>query len=44
MGAWNYGVFDDDTAYDALIDLKGSSDIIADEKLSEYCMKYWMGK
>lgn len=30
MGAWNYGVFDDDTAYDALIDLKGSSDIIAD--------------
>ena len=30
MGAWNYGVFDDDTAYDALIDLKSSSDIIAD--------------
>lgn len=30
MGAWNYGVFDDDTAYDALIDLKASSDIIAD--------------
>lgn len=30
MGAWNYGVFDDDTAYDALIDLKNSSDIIAD--------------
>ena len=22
MGAWNYGVFDDDTAYDALTDLK----------------------
>ena len=30
MGAWNYGVFDDDTAYDALDDLKASSDIIAD--------------
>lgn len=30
MGAWNYGLFDDDTAYDALIDLKASSDIIAD--------------
>lgn len=30
MGAWNYGVFDDDTAYDALDDLKESSDIIAD--------------
>lgn len=39
MGAWNYGVFDDDTAYDALTDLKNSY-----EKLSEYCMKYWMGK
>ena len=22
MGAWDYGVFDDDTAYDALDDLK----------------------
>lgn len=30
MGAWNYGVFDDDTAYDALNDLKASSDMIAD--------------
>lgn len=30
MGAWSYGVFDDDTAYDALDDLKSSSDIIAD--------------
>ncbi len=30
MGAWNYGVFDDDTACDALADLKASSDIIAD--------------
>lgn len=30
MGAWSYGVFDDDTAYDALIDLKASSDIVAD--------------
>ena len=30
MGAWNYGVFDDDTAYDALDDLKASSNIIAD--------------
>ena len=30
MGAWNYGVFDDDTACDALTDLKASSDIIAD--------------
>ena len=25
MGAWNYGVFDDDTAYDALDDLIESS-------------------
>ena len=32
MGAWNYGVFDDDTAYDALTDLKNSLDIIADMK------------
>lgn len=30
MGAWNYGVFDDDTAYDALDDLKASSNMIAD--------------
>lgn len=30
MGAWNYAVFDDDTAYDALEDLKASSEIIAD--------------
>ena len=30
MGAWNYGVFDDDTAYDALDDLKGSQEIITD--------------
>ena len=30
MGAWNYGVFDDDTAYDALDDLKASKDIIKD--------------
>ena len=29
MGAWSYGVFDDDTAYDALEDLKASSDMIA---------------
>ena len=30
MGAWNYGVFDDDTAYDALDDLKASKEIITD--------------
>lgn len=30
MGAWDYAVFDDDTAYDALEDLKASSEIIAD--------------
>lgn len=30
MGAWGYGVFDDDTAYDALEDLKASSGIAAD--------------
>lgn len=30
MGAWNYGVFDDDTAYDALSDLKASAEMIAD--------------
>ena len=30
MGAWNYGVFDDDTAYDALDELKASPEIIAD--------------
>ena len=28
MGAWDYGVFDDDTAYDALDDLKGTADIM----------------
>lgn len=39
MGAWNYGVFDDDTAYDALIDLKGSSDIIAD--MEQYLMRLY---
>ena len=30
MGAWDYGVFDDDTAYDALEDLKASVEITAD--------------
>lgn len=30
MGAWNYAVFDDDTAYDALDDLRASSEINAD--------------
>lgn len=30
MGAWNYGVFDDDTAYDALADLKVSQEIVTD--------------
>lgn len=30
MGAWNYTVFDDDTAYDALDALMASSDIVAD--------------
>ncbi|WP_195985578.1 DUF4259 domain-containing protein [Clostridium sp. D33t1_170424_F3] len=30
MGAWNYAVFDDDTAYDALDDIMASSNIIAD--------------
>ena len=30
MGAWNYAVFDDDTAYDALDDLKASAKIITD--------------
>ena len=34
MGAWNYSIFDDDTAYDALEDLKASSDIITD--MQEY--------
>lgn len=34
MGAWNYAVFDDDTAYDALDDLRASSEIIAD--MEEY--------
>lgn len=32
MGAWNYGVFDDDTAYDALDDLKGSTNIMIEMK------------
>ena len=40
MGAWNYGVFDDDTAYDALTDLKNSLDIIADmERYLQRCTK-----
>ena len=30
MGAWSYGVFGDDTAYDALDDLKASKEIIRD--------------
>lgn len=30
MGAWNYGVFDDDTAYDALDDLRTSANITSD--------------
>ncbi|MFR7590171.1 MAG: DUF4259 domain-containing protein [Longibaculum sp.] len=30
MGAWDFAVFDDDTAYDVLDDLKESSDIIKD--------------
>lgn len=30
MGAWSYGVFDDDTAYDALHDLKNSDSIVID--------------
>lgn len=30
MGAWNYGVFDDDTSYDALEDLMVSKDIMKD--------------
>lgn len=30
MGAWNYGVFDDDTAYDALEDFMASKDIMKD--------------
>lgn len=30
MGAWDYGVFDDDTAYDALDDLKESANIVID--------------
>lgn len=32
MGAWNYGVFDDDVAYDALYEFKESPDIISDMK------------
>ena len=34
MGAWDYGVFDDDAAYDALYDLMESEDIIDD--MEEY--------
>ncbi len=34
MGAWNYGVFDDDTAYDALDDLKAAEDIV--KNMEEY--------
>ena len=30
MGEWDFAVFDDDTAYDVLDDLKESSDIIKD--------------
>ncbi|MBS5111296.1 MAG: DUF4259 domain-containing protein [Coprobacillus cateniformis] len=30
MGAWDFAVFDDDTAYDVLDDLKESSDITKD--------------
>ncbi len=30
MGAWDFAVFDDDTAYDVLDDLKESSNIIKD--------------
>lgn len=30
MGAWDFAVFDDDTAYDVLDNLKESSDIIKD--------------
>ena len=30
MGAWDHGVFDDDTAYDALEDLKVSQEIVTD--------------
>lgn len=30
MGAWDYGVFDDDTAYDALDDLKAAKNIMSD--------------
>ena len=30
MGAWDFAVFDDDTAYDVLDDIKESSDIIKD--------------
>ena len=32
MGAWNYMVFDDDTAYDVLNDLRETQTIIADMK------------
>ncbi len=34
MGAWNFGVFDDDTAYDALDDLRAAEDIL--KKMEEY--------
>lgn len=30
MGAWDYGIFDDDTAYDALYDLETSKNIMND--------------
>lgn len=30
MGAWDYTVFDDDTAYDALANLEASSELVAD--------------
>jgi hypothetical protein len=30
MGAWDHGVFDDDTAYDALDDLKASQEIMTE--------------
>ena len=35
MGAWDYGVFDDDTAYDALDDLKETS-YRCDDSYSEW--------
>lgn len=40
MGAWNYGVFDDDTAYDALYDLQESANIIVEmEKYFDEVLK-----